>query len=101
MLDLDSLAERRAKSLNQKEDLWREAIWSTDFQEISASMSDGEVETLVSLCPSVKHLQEVVKYLQEQSKSQGLSPFTVLTQEADRAGVQPGQWIESRLGPNS
>jgi|GEM_PF-5866198 len=95
MLDLDSLALRRAKSVNEKEDVWKKAIWCREFQRISANMTDGEVESLVELCPSAKHFECVAKLLQERSLEQGISPFNVLIQEADRAGVSPSAWVES------
>jgi len=46
MLDLDSLAEKHAKSLNEQEDKWREALWGAEFQALAQNMSDGEVEIL-------------------------------------------------------
>jgi hypothetical protein len=93
MLDLDSLAEKRARSLNQTEDQWRTVIWSPSFQKISAQMSDGEVEALIDLCPSVTHLQNVVKFLEESFSKSGVAPFTVLTDEAKKAGVSPKDWM--------
>jgi hypothetical protein len=93
MLDLDSLAERRARDLNQIEDQWRTIIWGSSFQKISAQMSDGEVEALIGLCSSVTHLQNVVKFLEESSTRSGVAPFTVLTGEAKKAGVSPEDWV--------
>lgn len=101
MLDLDRLAEKRAKTLNQKEDQWKTAVWSSEFQKISASMSDGEVETLVDLCPSVPHLQKIVQYLDQNSEKKGISPFTLLTQEAEHAGLKPADWIQQQVGRDS
>ncbi len=101
MLDLDSLAATRAKALNQKEESWRDAVWSSEFQKVSASMSDGEVVALVELCPSVSHLQNVVKYLDQHSANKGMSPFTLLTQEAEHAGLKPAEWIERQAGRDS
>ncbi len=93
MLDFDFLAESRAKSLNEQEEMWRKAIWSPLFQALSQSMTDGEVESLVAFCPSVKHFNEVIRHLDVQSKASGVPPFTVLQQLADKAGVQPAEWI--------
>ena len=98
MLDLDSLAHARAQSLNEKEEEWRQAIWSPDFQTISVNMSDGEVETLIALCPSVKHFKDVVRFLEKKSKDQEISPFTVLTEEASRSGMSPTDWVKSGKG---
>lgn len=89
MIDLDRLAEQRAKTLNQKEDLWRRAVWSADFQKLSQSMSDGEVEEFLSLCPTVKHFEAVVRFLNGRSDS----PFTLISEEAKRAGLSLEQWI--------
>jgi hypothetical protein len=98
MLDLDSLAHSRARSLNEKEEDWRQAIWSPDFQRISVNMSDGEVETLVTLCPSVRHFKDVVQLLEQKSKDQRISPFAVLTEEASRAGMSLNDWVKSVKG---
>ncbi len=98
MLDFDSLAQARAQSLNEKEDEWRKAIWSPDFQRISVNMSDGEVETLVELCPSVKHFKDVVQFLEKKSTDQGVSPFSVLTQEASKVGMSPTEWVKAGKG---
>ncbi len=98
MLDLDSLAEKRARVLNQQEDSWRTAIWSAAFQKISQNMTDGEVESLVSLCTCVTHFDSVVRYLFERTQASGVAPFTVLQQEARSAGQSPEEWIKSRVG---
>jgi hypothetical protein len=98
MLDLDQLATRRAKTLNQKEDHWKKAVWSQDFQYISASMSDGEVEALLELCSSVPDFERVVKFLKARSERIGISPYSVLEQEAATAGISVDAWIKSHLG---
>lgn len=98
MLDLDSLAEKRARSLNQTEAQWRTVIWSPSFQKISAQMSDGEVETLIDLCPSEIHLQHAVAYLDNKSAETGKSPFTIITEEAAAAGVPTEKWITTLKG---
>jgi hypothetical protein len=101
MLDLDSLAARRAQSLNEKEDNWKKAVWSQDFQKISANMSDGEVESLVELCSSVADFERVVKFLKERSERIGISPYSVLEQEAATAGISVDAWIKSHSGSRS
>ena len=98
MLDLDTLAQRRALSLNEKEETWKKAIWHPDFQKISVNMSDGEVESLLELCPSAKHFECVVKILGEKSLASGESPVKVLQDEAKRAGVSPLNWVKSCVG---
>lgn len=98
MLDLDSLAERRARSLNQTEAQWRTVIWSASFQKISAQMSDGEVEALIDLCPSETHLQTAVAYLEQKFTETGKLPFTIINEESAAAGVSPDKWIASLKG---
>ena len=98
MLDLTTLAEARARSLNQGEDTWRDAVWSPDFQEMSQSMSDGEVEALISFCPTPGHLRSAVKFIRKVCGDQGLPPFTALLQEAAKAGLAPDAFIVQRVG---
>ncbi len=97
MLDLDFLASERARQLNQAQDQWTKAIWSAGFQKFSASMSDGEVEQLISWCPSVQHLEAVTNYLLGLSRSEGLTPFPLLLDVAKQAQVSPEEWIKSHL----
>lgn len=91
MLDLDALADNRAKSLNQKSESWRKAIWSPPFQKLTQSMTDGEVESLIAACPSVGHLEWVVSYLDSQAGSE--PPFSVVQGAAKKAGLTPEEWI--------
>jgi len=98
MLDLDSLAATRARSLSQGEDVWRAAVWSEAFQKLSSFMSDGEVEILISMCPSVKHFHAAVTYLNEHAATSGMSPFQVLTMDAEKDGLKPGDWILRKFG---
>ncbi len=97
MLDLETLAENRARSLQQEAQEWRAAVWSEDFQKISQSMSDGEVEALIGFCPSVFHLKTIVKYLNVLFIQSGISPYTILEQEAAEAGMRPVDWIQSMV----
>ncbi len=97
MLDLDTLADRRAKTLNQGPEAWKAAVWGAEFQKLSQSMSDGEVEALISWCPTVKHLKKVVKFLDGKCSESGFSPFTVLTKVAEGDGLKPGEWIQKKL----
>lgn len=91
MLDLDSLAEKRAKSLNEQLDLWHKAVWSAGFQKISSNMSDGEVEVLLSSCKSYLQVEAVVAFVA--GHPQAGSPFSLLVQEAKVAGLPLEQWI--------
>ena len=101
MLDLETLAESRARYLKQEVKEWREAVWSEDFQNISKDMSDGEVEKLISLCPTVFHLTTVVKYLNVLFTQTGESPYTLLVREAETHGMKPGDWIQSKVHDGS
>ena len=97
MIDLDSLAEKQAKSLNEIESGWREAVWSSEFQKISESMSDGEVESLISVCPSLRHFDAVIKFLYSQESAKGSSPYLVLLESARDAGLDLATWIARLL----
>ncbi|HMN69685.1 MAG TPA: hypothetical protein PKC28_14175 [Bdellovibrionales bacterium] len=59
MLDLDELAERRARDLNQSPESWRQAVWTDSFQKMSANMSDGEVESVITGAASAERLNEI------------------------------------------
>lgn len=93
MLDLDSLAERCAKSLNEKQEMWLNAVWSADFQKVSQNMSDGEVEILLNNCKSVLIFETVLRYLLAHPDQGKTSPYTILVQGAGAAGVVLADWI--------
>src|SRR5262245_18874886 len=99
MLDLDHLANQQALTVNELPEKWREAMWSAEFQKISQSMSDGEVEEFINLCPSVGHLKALVFYLQAKHDATGTAPFTLLKQEASSAGLNPEEWIKKNFKP--
>lgn len=98
MLDLDALAKQRAEALQQREENWKKAIWCAEFQKISANMSDGEVISLLELCGSPKDFEVISKYLKERSEEIGLTPFSVLEQEAENEGISLEAWIKARAG---
>lgn len=100
MLDLDSLAMQRAQKLKQPHDSWKKAIWGPNFQKFCSSMSDGEVEQLISWCPSVDHLNALTEHLLNASKAEGLTPFPLLIDMAKQAQVSPEEWIKSHLPMN-
>jgi len=91
MLDLDSLAEKRATILNEKQESWSQAVWTPDFQKVSANMSDGEVETLLGSCKSYRQLEAVVRFLV--AKAAHSSPYSTLIQEAKKSGLTLADWI--------
>ena len=93
MLDLDSLAEKRAKSLNEHVERWQDAVWSADFQKAAQNMSDGEVELLVVSCPSLSHFLTVVTFIAKHPETENLTPFGVVRREADGQGRTIKEWI--------
>lgn len=93
MLDLDSLAERQAQALQQAADVWRDAVWSPQFQTLSRHMSDSDVENFLALCPTVEHFHNLVQYLETQASSHGLGPLDVIQEEAAKAGVSVYDWV--------
>lgn len=98
MLDLDALARQRAEALKQQYENWKKAIWCADFQKISANMSDGEVLSLVELCGSAGEFESVSGYLQRRSNEIGLTPYSVLEQEAENEGISLEAWVKARSG---
>ena len=93
MLDLDSLAEKRAKSLNEHVERWRDAVWSADFQRAAQNMSDGEVEMLLVSCPSLGHFRALVSFIAAHPETAQLTPFGVVRREADGRGCSLTEWI--------
>ena len=96
MLDLDSLAEKRAQTLNEGADKWQRAVWSAEFQKISSYMSDGEVEVLLASCKSVVQLEAVVAYLFKHPSA--ATPYAVLNSDAKAAGKSLSEWIAALAG---
>lgn len=101
MLDLDFLAEKRAQDLNQSSEEWRKVVWSSEFQELSKNMSDGEVSAFVSSCSAPAEMSAVLKYLM--SLKLDVSAFTFLTRESSKAGQNLADWIRAKFtaGQNS
>lgn len=97
MLDLDSLAEKCAKTANEQIENWRKVIWSEDFQAVAKNMSDGEVNTLVRACGSLVNLEGVVKFLKSHTGGPD-SPFAAVTAQAKAAGKDLQAWISSLKG---
>ena len=96
MLDLDALARQRAEALKQHYEVWKKAIWCPEFQKISANMSDGEVLSLLELCPSARDFEIVSHYLERRSVEIGLTPYSVLEQEAENEGITLEAWVKAR-----
>ena len=98
MLDLDSLAEKRAREANEKQESWLNVVWGADFQSLAKNMTDGEVETLLKACRSLAQLQDVMEFLMVDASFGKGSPFAVLMNEAKAAGQSLGDWIASLKG---
>ncbi len=90
---MDSLAEKRARDLNQDVEGWRGAVWDQAFQKISQGMTDGEVEAFVALCSSPEQLCSAAKYLEQQYIKSGTPPYTILSNEAANASVSVRDWV--------
>ncbi|MGE0527505.1 MAG: hypothetical protein AB7G93_09785 [Bdellovibrionales bacterium] len=97
MLDLDALAQVRAKNLGQEEQSWRNVLWSSAFQELTQNMSDGEVANLVSHCTSAPQLANLVQYLAGKARSLGQPPYTVLMNECETEGLDPASWVAVKV----
>lgn len=97
MLDLDHLAEEKARRLNQTKEVWSQAVWSPGFQKVLTNMSDGEVEQLISWCPSVLHLTALVGFFSKTCEAPGLTPFSALLEAAKKAKISPEEWIKTKL----
>lgn len=97
MLDFDRLASERAQSLQQQSEPWKQAVWSTGFQKLTADMSDGEVINLINLCPSTGHLDVLVRFLAERAQTTGQPPFQIITTAATAAGVSKEEWVKRGL----
>lgn len=48
MIDLDTIAELRARNLNQSEKEWVDVLRQPAFNDFSSYLSDGEIEAFVS-----------------------------------------------------
>jgi hypothetical protein len=94
MLDLDSLAEKRARLLQQKDEDWRKALWSPAFQKISQTMTDGEIEGLLGHCTSPQQLDLILKFLQAHPDIGSTPSYALLEREAREAGIGLADWIQ-------
>ena len=87
MLDLDFLAEQQAHSLQQDQASWRQAVWNADFQKLTQSMTDGEVEIFISICASVPQFEIFVAQVKNACAKSSLTPFAALKNAAHGAGI--------------
>ncbi len=95
MVDLDSLAEKRATALKQEVQAWRDVLWGREFQALTHSMSDGEIENLLMLCLTVVELKAVIRYAHLKNAGATESVLDVLQRAAESAGLNMRAWIES------
>lgn len=94
MIDLDSLAEKRAAQLQQDVAAWKSLLWSKDFQELSQSLSDGEIEKVLELCRSTGEVSGLLNFLKTH-KSDG-APFQPwLEEQAKNMGKDLHAWLRS------
>lgn len=99
MVDLDKLAENRASTLNQGVEGWRTILWSREFQALSHTMSDGEIEKLLLLCQDTHELKAVIRYSHTQNATGNESMFELLEGGAAKAGLEMRAWIQSLVAP--
>lgn len=94
MIDLDILAETRAKALNQNQEQWRKIVWTPEFQALSQALSDGEIEMFFDSCRSTLHFEIMTKYLFESLSSGGIT-FTEMMEKVARSGYQFVDWVDA------
>ena len=95
MLDLDAIADRRAKTLSQDAPPWRAAVWSAPFQDLSSRLTDGEVIDLLDLCANAGELDQMTRVLVERAVDADLTPLDWLKREAAAADLSPLAWIKT------
>lgn len=93
MLDLDRLAQKRAKTVNEKVDLWHHVLWGQPFQKLSQNMSDSEVESVVASCPSVAHLQALILHLEGNAATVASAPYSFILEQARQSNLRLVEWI--------
>jgi hypothetical protein len=95
MLDLDRLAQTRAKICKEKVEPWHQALWSQPFQLWSKNMTDSEVESIVASCPSVAHLLAIIAHLSKNSRRVAGAPYLFLQAEARQAKMGFIDWVSA------
>jgi hypothetical protein len=94
MIDLTQLAESRAHDLGQSEKPWIDSAWSADFQRLSQSLSDGEIEQFFQSCGSVEEFRVMTSLLIETIHSQGIT-FGDILSKVSRTGFLLNEWFDS------
>lgn len=94
MIDLDKLAENKAKKVGQDEAVWQKMVWTNEFQQLSQAISDGEIELFFESCRTVLHFEIMTKYLSESVFSSGIS-FSEMLDKVARSGYQLIDWVDS------
>jgi hypothetical protein len=94
MIDLETLAERRAKELEQVEAEWVEALRQPSFDEFSSYLSDGEIEEFVFSFRSTVPLT-VVSGLFLKALREGVSaPYSDFTEMMGGSSLKLGQGFD-------
>lgn len=75
MIDLETIAETRAKELDQNEKEWVEALRQPSFNDFSSYLSDGEIENFVLSFESPVALTVVSGEFLKGYKAGGESPY--------------------------
>ena len=95
MLDLDDIAERHARNLNQDAGEWRTALWNEPFQRLTQSMTDGEIREFISLCDSCSRLDRAVSVVVAAGDAAISSPLSYLREAAKSSGQDAVEFVRS------
>ncbi len=96
MIDLDVLAETRAKKLSQDQTAWRRAVWTPEFQKLSQNLSDGEIELFFDSCRTVLHFEIMTKNMMETTQASGIS-FGEMLEKVARSGYEFIDWVDAAV----
>jgi hypothetical protein len=94
VIDLDNLAEAKAKRVGQDPQVWQAAVWTPAFQQLSQSISDGEIEAIIDSSQTVLHFEIITKFLSDSAFSSGIT-FGELLDKVARSGYELKDWIDS------
>lgn len=94
MIDLDQLAEIKAQKTGQNQQAWQAAVWNPEFQRLSQSISDGEIESIIDSSRTVRHFEIITKFLSDSVFSSGIT-FSELLDKVARSGYQLKDWFDA------
>lgn len=94
MIDLDTIAESRAKNLNQSEKEWVEVLRQPVFNDFSSYLSDGEIEEFVSSFESSTALIRVSGIFLKGFMEGNDSAYYDFTQTVEGSGLTLSQGLD-------